>query len=263
MTNDDVLSVQALLEQVRVHHQTWGGPLKGSELRDDDKAWPYYPPSEVARSGIVSALDHLYLVGQVLDEGSNVPPYATQSLIRGALVGSCQALWILTPEDQAVRRARALRLAHEEYRYREAFHESQKKSADADRAAHSVPWAAKWRARGDELSRIRAELPEVKYSTTGVMQWVAEEVLSEEDDPKARLMGLWQSTSSSAHGFTWGIFVRPGVTPVAHDAERGLTSFSVDVNADDIFDAFVFCATLVVRAEELLRSRSMPHAAGQ
>lgn len=160
MTSDpDIVMTNSLLEHVRSQHMTWAGPSEGSDLHADDGVWPYSPPSEVARAGIVSALDHLGLVAEMLNEGLDAPPFATQSLLRGGLVGACQALWILACDDPMVRRARALRLAEEEYRYRQAFHETQTKSHDAGRAAHSLPWVAKWRARRDELDAIRSSRP--------------------------------------------------------------------------------------------------------
>lgn len=68
-------------------------------------------------------------------------------------------------------------------------------------------------------------------------------------------MGLWQSSSSSAHGLGWGAFVRPGLSVVKHDATRGLTGFDVKLDLDDAANHYLTCAALLALADGLFRRR--------
>ncbi len=60
---------------------------------------------------MLSAHDHLDLVHRaLLDPTRTPPPMALYSATRGALLGSCLALWVLGCEDEPERRGRALAL---------------------------------------------------------------------------------------------------------------------------------------------------------
>ncbi len=80
-------------------------PQAGSELARDDTDWPPVRLSQVAIMGLGSARDHLHAV-RVLIEAGELFPFAQSTLIRAALVGAEQAVWVLTPQDPAERLSR-------------------------------------------------------------------------------------------------------------------------------------------------------------
>lgn len=251
-----VAGTEQMLSRLRRKNATWAGPAAGSPMAVDDEVWPLMPCSEVVRNALLSAHDHLDLVRLVLLDARPTPPVATYSALRGALVGGCLGLWVVGCEDEALRRARGLALAAEDYRHRCEFHRSQVQSEDASRAEHSRPWVEKWAQRQEELGVVRARFPDANASkTTRIVTWVAREMFGDTSDAYATLMGLWQSSSSAAHGLGWGAFVRPGLTLVGHDDVRGLSEFEVAVDIDDAADHYMTCVALLAMADTLLQRR--------
>lgn len=76
----------------------WSGPRVGSALHTDDQVWPRHPTSEVARSTLLAGVAHLKGAFTLFDTGIEGPPIAFNSMLRGALIGSSQALWVLGPD---------------------------------------------------------------------------------------------------------------------------------------------------------------------
>lgn len=89
-------------------------PASGSDLAVDDEDWTPSRASQMALMGLGSARDHLHAV-RVLIEARQLFPYAQLSLIRGALIGSSQAVWLLSPTDSSTRVERARLIAKESY----------------------------------------------------------------------------------------------------------------------------------------------------
>jgi hypothetical protein len=175
--------------------------------------------------------------------------------LRGALVGGCLALWVVGCDDDAMRRARALALVAEDCRYRYAFHQSQLQSEDPTRAQHSQPWAEHWEGRRLDLAAVRGGHPKASAKVTSIVTWVAREMFGSGADSYATLLGLWQSSSSSAHGLGWGAFARPGLSVVGHDPSRGLSGFNVALDVDDAADQYLTCVALLVLADGLFQQR--------
>ncbi len=85
-------------------------PPAGSAFELDDRAWWPFPLSSCAWSKLASAVDHLQAVRIMVDAGS-LHPIATFTLTRSALLAASEALWLLGPEDRALRQSRGLWLA--------------------------------------------------------------------------------------------------------------------------------------------------------
>jgi len=61
--------------------------------------------SQLACAGLGSARDHANAVLK-LQSADGSSPFAQPSLIRAALIGACQAAWLLAPDERAVRMKR-------------------------------------------------------------------------------------------------------------------------------------------------------------
>ena len=252
-----VTAGEQTLRQLREVDATWAGPASGSSMAGDDDVWRPLPCSEVVRNAMLSAHDHLDLVHRVLLDSTQPPPsIALYSALRGALLGSCLALWVVGCEDDAERRGRALSLVAEDYKYRRGFHESQTGSVDFEHAAHSQPWVEHWQRRQDELEVVRRDFPRLNAGkVTRIVAWVACEMFGSGADAHALFVGLFQSGSSAAHGYGWGTFVRPGLTLLGHDSRRELSAFEITVDVDDAAEDYLSCASLLVLADGLFRRR--------
>lgn len=256
-TRERMAAAEQSLRQLREVDAAWAGPAPGSAMAHDDAIWRPLPCSEVVRAAMLSAHEHLDLVHQLLVDHTRPPSTAVHSALRGALLGSCLALWVAGCEDNEQRRGRALALVAEDYKYRREFHESQTCSVDPERAAHARPWVERWRQRQEELEIVRAEFPRLNAGkVTPIIKWVAREMFGESADAYALLVGLFQSSSSTAHGYGWGAFVRPGLTSLGHDPGRGLSAFEAAVDVNDAAEDFLLCASLLRLADGLFRQHS-------
>lgn len=127
-------------------------------------------------------------------------------MLRGALLASCQTLWVVGADDPLTRQARALRLVAEEYRHRIGFHNSQIQSIDPGRAEHAKPWSAKWTHRLEELEAVRAGVPPVEDTTaTKVIKRVAADAFGEREDGELSSSGPG-SLSAAARTVSTGVF---------------------------------------------------------
>jgi len=87
-------------------------PAAGSALEADDTDFPGWPISRLADGGLAAAVDHLQAL-RIHLEAKNMFPFATGTLLRGALLGSAQVVWVLSPNDQPMRLERSRKLADE------------------------------------------------------------------------------------------------------------------------------------------------------
>lgn len=94
-------------------------PMAGSALAADDNDWPYMPVSQVAWIGLGGAADHLDAIKrQLTNRPIPLHPYAQLTLCRSALVGACQAVWVLSPDNPTTRLRRDRTVAAYVYAHR-------------------------------------------------------------------------------------------------------------------------------------------------
>ena len=89
-------------------------PERGSDLALDDEIFSRMAISQLARLCLLPAGEHLRLALDAIKAGQ-LYPSSHFTVLRGALVGASQAVWILAPEDRAVRRERGLTIVTEMY----------------------------------------------------------------------------------------------------------------------------------------------------
>jgi hypothetical protein len=79
--------IRETFEQVRIWHRTpLFEPSVGAELRLDDEEWPYMATSQLCKSGLDVAAEHLFAIVTLI-EAEQVLPFAFRSILRTALVG--------------------------------------------------------------------------------------------------------------------------------------------------------------------------------
>src|SRR4051794_6298255 len=90
--------IRATFDQVKTWHRTpVFVPTPGSELRADDDQWPPLALSQLAKAGLDVAAEHLYASTVLIDAGQ-VFPFAHRALLRTALLGATQAVWLLADD---------------------------------------------------------------------------------------------------------------------------------------------------------------------
>lgn len=87
MTEGDAeRKIRATFDQVAIWHGTpLFEPNVGAELRADDDEWPYMAASQMAKSGLDVAAEHLFTIRTLIDAGE-ILPMAFRSILRTALV---------------------------------------------------------------------------------------------------------------------------------------------------------------------------------
>ena len=91
-------------------------PTAGSSLARDDQVYTRLPPSHLAYGGMVTAAEHLELFRVAFQASRTLYPSSYFTVLRTALMGSAQALWVLKPSQRAERIKHALQLARDDIR---------------------------------------------------------------------------------------------------------------------------------------------------
>jgi hypothetical protein len=92
-------------------------PVPGSSLAQDDRAYSPLPPSHLAYGGIITATEHLELFRVALRASKALYPSSYFTVLRSALMGSTQALWVLKPAQRVERIEHALQIVREDIRH--------------------------------------------------------------------------------------------------------------------------------------------------
>lgn len=99
-------------------------PERHSQLAGDDARFPPHRVSEIARMSLVLAGEHLRLARDAIEAGQ-LYASAHFTVLRGAFVGSAQAVWVLCPEDTLTRVDRGLTVVAEMYTQLKKFDDEQ------------------------------------------------------------------------------------------------------------------------------------------
>lgn len=233
------------LEKWRVRSRSAEKPERGSEAWLDDEIWEWLPPSEIARQSLVAATQHLNLARTAI-EARDIYPTSHFTVLRGALVGASQAVWILGPADRIERQQRALRVIDEWY-YRALQHSTEFLSlveAAADRL-YFQQGMAHMQDRKDEACRLwrkTSTLSEKQtLKLTDVIMWSATEVFN--DPLRAALVKpLWQQLSGDAHALGWAVLTRSEL--VERQAE-GMAIFAAGGDLRRLSEAFMLSYTIL------------------
>jgi hypothetical protein len=209
-----------------------------------------------------SALDHLELVAETLNNRSSPGPYAESTLIRTAITAASTALWMVAPNEATERRLRTLEFIFRDFdnylsylqRVRvEGAPEDVKQAAEADRIIAGIPadrldWIV---ARVRELSPAGGPVAvkDFRRNKTSDTAIVAEAARALDPaapggfDPAPHLVSMWKYMSAFAHGLPWASTADWQIQ--GHDEETGKLTITVQADPNRLLNA-AFAAVLVV-----------------
>tara|TARA_R110002124_G_scaffold126756_3_gene286466 strand:+ start:55698 stop:56486 length:789 start_codon:yes stop_codon:yes gene_type:complete len=193
------------LDRWRLRAQRVEEPERGSELAVDDEIFQRMAISQLARMSLIAAGEHLRLALDAIN-AKQVYPSSHFTVLRGALVGASQAVWILGPQNRDVRRERGLTIVSEMYAQMDKYYtslDSTRLEAD-DRA--SLDDQRLWLAeRRDYVVSIRNT--KETLNLTKVIGAAADYAFA---DLKSRdaARRLWREMSADAHVLGWSLFQR-------------------------------------------------------
>ncbi|MGB3687328.1 MAG: hypothetical protein WA991_16055 [Ornithinimicrobium sp.] len=199
------------LDGWRVRSRSPERPERGSELDVDANVWGWHPPYEVARQSLIAAVQHLNLARTAI-EAQEVYPTSHFTVLRGALVGAAQSVWLLSPDDALERQQRALRVIDEWYRRRAQYNNAVDPAglSDSDRATlrdqtkHLKERRRQARHLWNRTDTLKAD---EMLNLTKVITWASCDTFT---DPaqQSNVNSLWNLMSGDAHALGWPLTVR-------------------------------------------------------
>ncbi|WP_328442754.1 hypothetical protein [Amycolatopsis sp. NBC_00438] len=183
-------------------------PVAGSSLARDDEAYPNLPASHVAYGGMVTAVEHLeFFRMSFLSTGGKQPPAAYFTVLRTALMGVAQALWVLKPPARLTRVEHALIIARDDLRQRKGLlsvqlpdHLGLGDDVDKERARLDR-YLAELQAAATTAGLDASKVPGWRLLMTEVITQVSDLVFADDgnEDTRYGVAMLWRWHSGHAH----------------------------------------------------------------
>lgn len=238
------------LDQWRLRAHRVEQPERGSDLAEDDKIFEQMPISQVARLSLVASGEHLRLALDAI-KATQLYPSSHFTVLRGALVGASQAVWILTPDERAIRRERGLTVTAEMYtqmgKYYNFLETTDLDADDRSRLADQQLWLTERRAQVAARKTTAATL-----NLTEVIGTAADTTFPERSSREA-LRGLWRQMSADAHVLGWSLFQRATWGPA--DRRTGIGEGKSGGTPELVAESFLGSYRLLKRGWSLFDQR--------
>lgn len=236
-------------------------PAQGSQLARDDTDLPQLPLSQLALLGLATARDHLHAV-RVLLEARELFPLAQLSLIRAALIGASQTVWLLEPDDRPRRLERGRCLAAHNY---SEFNKCLTVLLTLTDPPHQGTLEAKTKVerRMADVSQIRdAEGEKSALNATAMIEGAATATF-----PESRHAGesvaVWRQTSGCAHGYQWPLLVAAGARSATRPDAIGMAKVVVGGTVEGLENPYMCAYHLARKGWELLDARGGTRPSGR
>ena len=238
MTEDTALeairATYADLDRWQSRAQRYEVPQPGSKLALEDALYPWHAISEVARVSLISSGEHLRLARTALEAGE-LYPSAHFTVLRGALVGACQAVWVLAAGNAADRQERGLMLIDEMYAQLQKYYSEVATTPLSDAQRRDLVDQINWsQERRGQVARARHTAAKLNQTTT--ITWALDHSFP---DDERRHVGrlLWRQMSADAHVLGWSIAQRGKV--LRSDPSTGLGVMVTGGDVQQIAEPFL------------------------
>lgn len=209
-------------------------PHRGSDLYIDDQLFASMPLSQMIRLSLLSSSEHLRVIRDTLT-AQNLYPTAVYTVLRSALVGASQAVWIMFPEDRGTRQERGLILVEEMIRQSRVVLLAPSKTAPSPSDAAAIQQQVRFLdERLDFLSSRRTTRS--KLSQTDMIGWALDHTFSDLGLQDAGRI-WWRRMSSDAHVLGWSLFQRSAVSGV--DRRSSIATFSGSGSFEDLANPYM------------------------
>lgn len=227
-------------------------PEPGSPLALDDEDWKPWRLSQLAFGGLAASHDHLEAI-RVHIEARRLFPLATDTLLRGALLGAAQAVWLLAPDDHVTRLDFSRCAAAEMHRrQREWLSDLRKIPAEPHEGTDKVYAHVLERER--ELQAKRAAAGQTrKFDNTNIIERAAAAAFDPATVTEART--VWRALSGAAHGLSWPMLGRVGTEQTSAADGEGMADFQAGGSLDAILNGYFLAYRLALKGWDLLDLR--------
>lgn len=198
-----IFEVEPDLDRWRLRAHGIEEPQRGSDLAVDDEVFPPMAISQIVRMSLAFSGEHLRLALDAL-RAKQIYPSSHFTVLRGALVGASQGVWILGPDDRVERRERGLAVIAEMYAQMGKYYNSLEGLSVADQE--------RMNGQKDWLNDRKHSVAAVRKGTAGlnltdVIRIAAEDTFASSGHQEA-VRRLWREMSADAHVLGWSVFQR-------------------------------------------------------
>jgi hypothetical protein len=257
---DKVTSTFETLDEWRRLLTRYADPLPGSDAALDDAGWRWAPPTSLARNGLGAAVDHLHAV-RVLMDARQMFPMAQSTLIRAAILGASQAVWILAPPSSAERVANGRNLAYQNYRQQLVFGRQAMRDLPPEAL---LPEAASGRAHLEmRISELEGVIQAdgsrpAPPNATRIIELAARETFATQSAPEVfvtEAVLAWRATSGTAHALPWPLLGQPDTT-IGDVEPDGMTQHVAAGGIHRIASSYMCAFWITVKGWELMSART-------
>ena len=192
-------------------------PEPGSEMALDKEEMFYY--FAAVWNALAQSVDHLGAVVDLIVSRPELRVFAYPSLLRTALLGSAEAVWLMGPRERSVRTGRAHLLSAEELRHHAAF-----LNDDPEERGNPAGGAAVFKQRRDQELAILARTGfNEKYEATAIIREAGahvEQIMNVPQGTSRWYVSQWRMMSAQAHGRTWDKRYRAGYEAGVYNGEQ-------------------------------------------
>lgn len=203
-----VQQIKATFDDLAAYGQRLRAPhysAPGSQLAQDDTDWTPLSISQLAWGCFAAAFDHLDLVRLTIEQERTFAT-ATYSVMRGALLGACQAAWLLGPDNAEGRRERARTFGNEWYRNRIKWQEGLTPDLSVDDAARSARQMNE--LENDQEALAAKRKTKATFNSTANIEWVGKHYFPDKAPLQRSLMSQWRRLGGDAHALGWTLMTQ-------------------------------------------------------
>lgn len=215
-------------------------PEPGSKLALDDAIFKWHPISEATRLSLVTSGEHLRLARDAIEAGQAYPS-AHFTVLRGALVGAAQTVWVLAPNEPSVRQQRGLTLMAEMYKQLRKFNSETATFSLTPDQHQQLGEQQRW--LHEREAQVKAQrVNDEALNQTQFIRWALEYRFADEERRQDG-RSLWRQMSADAHVLGWSMLQRGRVSPSGRNADLGMGE--VGGNWKDIAQPFMAAQLLL------------------
>jgi hypothetical protein len=256
--------IRETFDQVELWHRApLFTPVVGAELRMDDDEWPHLAQSQMVKAGLDVAAEHLFAIRTLVDAGQ-VMPLAFRSILRTALVGATQAVWLLQADELQERTRRHRVLLKEMYRRHGAYLKTLMTSGDVyDASAHqnTIDLEAHVTKRLSQIDTLRtfAEETELWEDTRAIEQAARAAFIKNPNVDQLVLEARleWMAGSGAAHGLVWPLLGSAGTRVLGPPDKQGRAVIEASGSYARVLNAYLLAYWMTAAGWKLLRRRGL------
>lgn len=207
---------------------------RGSRTAGDDSVTAPYHLSHAVAVALGAAQDHLHALRTLVADAGTLHTSSPFTLVRAAMEGAAQALWLLQPDDRRVRALRRFKMAV--------------RDADERRRAHMriLEMNPKENVEREQLFKAACDRFVELAEPSGITRQEVMErsagfgTMVAASGPYAgvsceQMEGMWRMASGYAHGQTWSLLGTADLAPQGAWSQDGVRIYKITADVPTVW----------------------------